>query len=306
MLEALAAATILSTKWDKTSPFINPMCGSGTLAIEAALIATNRTPGLLRNNYAFMHLQGFKEEWYTAERALLDKEIKEVVGLKIIATDISPQAITIAKTNAAAAGVADLIEFATCDFERTTIPEFANGVVMLNPEYIMGAIVCAKSLKNVTTVYPIVCMVTNDILEQDPNAMNILLSVFDDVVVVPIIEHNVLKFESIRQKEMYNHWINKSFTKWNCLTLSKDGILYDKVILLDVDMIMVTNCDELFELNAPAGCFSQPWAFPYQVHGAVPNPYIKCNKEWLQNKDIPHAATVKYKTIAVLQSANMI
>ena len=51
MLEALAAATIYATKWDRKSPFINPMCGSGTLAIEAALIATNRRPGLFRTNY---------------------------------------------------------------------------------------------------------------------------------------------------------------------------------------------------------------------------------------------------------------
>ncbi|MEI8279697.1 MAG: class I SAM-dependent RNA methyltransferase, partial [Bacteroidota bacterium] len=57
MLEALASATILATKWDRVSPFVNPMCGSGTLAIEAALIATNRRPGMFRDNYAFMHLQ---------------------------------------------------------------------------------------------------------------------------------------------------------------------------------------------------------------------------------------------------------
>ena len=135
MLEALAAAAILSTKWDRQTPFINPMCGSGTLAIEAALIATHRTSGLLRSNYAFMHLVGYQPEWYTTERALLDTEIKKVEGLKIIATDISPLAIDIAKTNAVAAGIAHLINFAVCDFERTTIPEDGRGVVMLNPEY---------------------------------------------------------------------------------------------------------------------------------------------------------------------------
>ena len=54
MLEALAAATILSTKWNQTDVFINPMCGSGTIAIEAAMLATNRKPGLFRNNYSFI------------------------------------------------------------------------------------------------------------------------------------------------------------------------------------------------------------------------------------------------------------
>ena len=62
MLESLAAATLLATKWDRKSAFINPMCGSGTVAIEAALLATNRKPGLLRFNYAFMHLVGYTEE----------------------------------------------------------------------------------------------------------------------------------------------------------------------------------------------------------------------------------------------------
>ena len=46
MLEALATSTLLATKWDRKSPFVNPMCGSGTLAIEAAMLATNRRPGL--------------------------------------------------------------------------------------------------------------------------------------------------------------------------------------------------------------------------------------------------------------------
>src|ERR1700748_3140356 len=64
MLEGLAAATILATKWDRKTPFINPMCGSGALAIEAALIATNARPGLFRMNYAFMHLTGYDESVY--------------------------------------------------------------------------------------------------------------------------------------------------------------------------------------------------------------------------------------------------
>ena len=135
MLEALAAATLLSTKWNRESPFINPMCGSGTLAIEAALIATNRRPGLLRNNYAFMHITGYDQAVYEKEKKQLTEQIKELPGLQIIATDRSDLAISIAKTNAAAAGVEKLIEFATCDFEKTKVPEQANGVIMFNPEY---------------------------------------------------------------------------------------------------------------------------------------------------------------------------
>lgn len=135
MLEALAAATILSTKWNREAPFVNPMCGSGTLAIEAALIATNRRPGLLRSNYAFMHLKGYDHSVYKVERDMLDEQILQPEDIKIIATDISAPAISTSRMNAAAAGVEQLIQFAVCDFEKTIIPEEPNGVIMFNPEY---------------------------------------------------------------------------------------------------------------------------------------------------------------------------
>ncbi|NLR57929.1 class I SAM-dependent RNA methyltransferase [Chitinophaga polysaccharea] len=135
MLEALAASTILATKWDRKSPFINPMCGSGTVAIEAALIATNSRPGLFRDNYAFMHLQGYNEAVYLEERGILEKQIVEVPGLRIIATDLSDMAIVNARKNAKAAGVQDMIEFRVCDFAATEVPANAAGVVYMNPEY---------------------------------------------------------------------------------------------------------------------------------------------------------------------------
>ncbi|MBL7745988.1 MAG: class I SAM-dependent RNA methyltransferase [Chitinophagaceae bacterium] len=135
MLEALASATIYATVWDRRSPFINPMCGSGTLAIEAAMIATNRRPGLFRNNYAFMHLQGYDEAVYFQEDALLEEQITEVPGLHIIATDYNAKAIDNAKKNAVAAGVADLIEFNVCDFAATEIPAGVPGIFFVNPEY---------------------------------------------------------------------------------------------------------------------------------------------------------------------------
>jgi len=135
MLEALAASTILASRWDRKAPFINPMCGSGTVAIEAALIATNSRPGLFRENYAFMHLEGFDENVYLEERGLLEKQIVEVPDLRIIATDLSDMAIVNARKNAKAAGVEDMIEFRVCDFASTEVPEGAAGVVYMNPEY---------------------------------------------------------------------------------------------------------------------------------------------------------------------------
>ncbi len=134
MLEALAAATIMATKWDRRSPFVNPMCGSGTLAIEAALLATNRRPGLFRKNYSFMHVKGYDVSLYEAEFARLKDQIVDVPGLDIIATDISDDAVKVSKVNADIAGVGNMIKFAVCDFADTQVPE-KEGVVYFNPEY---------------------------------------------------------------------------------------------------------------------------------------------------------------------------
>lgn len=135
MLEALTSATILASKWDRRSPFINPMCGSGTVAIEAALIATNRKPGLYRENYSFMHFTGYDEKIYREELRKLREQIADAPGLTITATDISEDAVNVSKVNAGIAGVEQLINFGLCDFAETDVPQGANGVVYFNPEY---------------------------------------------------------------------------------------------------------------------------------------------------------------------------
>jgi len=134
MLEALAASTIMATHWDQNSTFINPMCGSGTLAIEAALLATGKCPGLFRMNYGFMHIMGYDEQAFFAERRKLKDKSKKEIGFKIIATDISQDAVDISQKNAKTAGVEYLIEFSVCDFADTEVPA-GPGVVMFNPEY---------------------------------------------------------------------------------------------------------------------------------------------------------------------------
>ena len=134
MLEALAYGTIAATRWDKKSPFIVPMCGSGTLAIEAALLATDKAPGLFRMNYGFMHIMGYDEEVFFAERRKLKEQSKKETEAKIIATDISEDAVDVSIRNARTAGVEHLIEFSVCDFADTPVPE-QPGVVIFNPEY---------------------------------------------------------------------------------------------------------------------------------------------------------------------------
>ena len=134
MLEALAAATVMATGWDGKGSFINPMCGSGTLAIEAALLATHRSPGLFRMNYGFMHVLGYDEQVFFTERRLLKDQVIKQTDMRIIASDISAEAVDIAQKNAKTAGVDQLIEFKVCDFAETPVPE-GGGVVMFNPAY---------------------------------------------------------------------------------------------------------------------------------------------------------------------------
>ena len=135
MLESLAAANLLALKWDRKTAFINPMCGSGTIAIEAALLATNRMPGLYRNNYSFMHLCEYDDAVYYQLYKEMESKVISQLDIKIIMSDISEDAVNISKVNAGIAGVEDLITFEVCDFADTTIPEENPGVIYFNPEY---------------------------------------------------------------------------------------------------------------------------------------------------------------------------
>lgn len=135
MRETLAAAAILGTQWKPGAHFVNPMCGSGTLAIEAALLATNTAPGLLRDNFSFMHVSGYDAGEWSLMREDALKRRTAPTG-RLIATDIDPKAVAAARKNAEAAGMARAIEFDVCDFRRTTVPPPTEGdCILLNPEY---------------------------------------------------------------------------------------------------------------------------------------------------------------------------
>ena len=139
-LDPRTAAIIMATGYDGSTPLICPMCGSGTLAIEAALIASRRVPGLLRNNYGFMHMKYFDETTWQQMRTSALKKSKirgGKAGFKpatIIATDIDHAAVDAAYKNAVTAGVSHLIDFDVCDFADTVMPA-APGIVVMNPEY---------------------------------------------------------------------------------------------------------------------------------------------------------------------------
>ena len=140
MQETLAAAVVRATGWNGSSTFVNPMCGSGTLAIEAALLGLHRAPGIMRTNFGFMHCAVYDPDEYSRLRAtLISMEIKASPNLpsspgRILATDNDPSALAAAQRNAKAAGVENCIEFGLCDFKDTVIPA-EKGIVIFNPEY---------------------------------------------------------------------------------------------------------------------------------------------------------------------------
>ena len=133
--ESLAAALIMATEYDGSQDIVLPMCGSGTLAIEAALIAMNRPAGSLRTNFGFQHVKVYDQGVWDQIRNDIRKTIrKDRPKKRIIATDIDQQAIVAAKQNALTAGVDHLIEFDVCDFADTEVPA-GDGIVLVNPEY---------------------------------------------------------------------------------------------------------------------------------------------------------------------------
>ncbi|MGB0714401.1 MAG: THUMP domain-containing class I SAM-dependent RNA methyltransferase [Phycisphaerae bacterium] len=138
MQETLAAGVLMGAGYDGTQPLVNPMCGSGTLAIEAALVVSGRVPGLLRDNFGFMHIQGFNDEHWQAMRREAKKVRAKGETPPIIATDIDEKAIRAARKNAETAGVHHLIQFDVCEFADTAMPDadtHGKGIVIMNPEY---------------------------------------------------------------------------------------------------------------------------------------------------------------------------
>jgi putative N6-adenine-specific DNA methylase len=132
--ESLAAALIRTTHWKPGDSFVNPMAGSGTLAIEAAMMAANIAPGLIRHNFGFMHLRGYQsEQWHSLIQEAREKT-KSAIDSRILVNDSSLEALRASRKNAEWAGVLSFIEFNHGDFSNIDIPK-APGVIMLNPEY---------------------------------------------------------------------------------------------------------------------------------------------------------------------------
>ena len=134
--ETLAAALVMSTTWGGRRPFLDPMCGSGTIAIEAALIAARRAPGRHRN-FAFQRWPSFGQAQLKRWKELLAEADEEALDRSpgpILAADAAGDAIEAAQANAQAAKVFDSIRFVRRDV-RSTAPMMPPGIIVTNPPY---------------------------------------------------------------------------------------------------------------------------------------------------------------------------
>ena len=129
--EVLAAGMILLTGWHGEKDFIDPMCGSGTLLIEAALIAKGIPPGMYRKSFGFEQWPDFNETLFSE---ICNGEYEKEITCKILGSDISIKDIAIARGNVKSASLSKVIELTVEDIIKLEPPS-SNGIIITNPPY---------------------------------------------------------------------------------------------------------------------------------------------------------------------------
>lgn len=130
--EVLAAGIILKSGWRGDRPFVDPMCGSGTFLVEAALIAAGIAPGIFRSSFAFEHWKDFEPE--ILDRLYNDDADEREITVPIIGADMSPKVLDIARENLKQAGVAKYVTLQVKQLSQWAEAP-ANGVLVTNPPY---------------------------------------------------------------------------------------------------------------------------------------------------------------------------
>lgn len=131
--EVLAAGLLNLAGWDGKGNFLDPMCGSGTLLVEAAMIALNMPPQLHRKQFGFMNWKNFDLELFNKIKDIRINRIKDFSG-KIVGYDISDKALVSAKNNIEAADLSEFIELKNQDFFTSQKEQFPL-LVVFNPPY---------------------------------------------------------------------------------------------------------------------------------------------------------------------------
>lgn len=132
--EVLAAGLIQLTGWDASVPFIDPMCGSGTFLIEAAMLATNTPGGYFRKEFGFERWKGHDEELFKKVVAKANAKINKNITCLIKGSDNARKSLTITRDNIKDAGFTGIIKTSLSDFTLEK-PDTTEGIVILNPPY---------------------------------------------------------------------------------------------------------------------------------------------------------------------------
>ena len=133
--ECLAAGAVLLSGWDKRSPFLDPLCGSGTLLIEAGLLAAGIAPGLLGGTFAFERSLGFDRGRWEELREAARRAVRPPRRLVLRGSDIDPAAVTAARANAAAAGLGEVVWVEQADVRDFAPTPGWGATVVTNPPY---------------------------------------------------------------------------------------------------------------------------------------------------------------------------
>ena len=129
--EVLAAGMIMLSDWNGDRDFLDPMCGSGTLLIEAAMIAKGIPAGIYRKSFGFEKWLDFDENLFSE---IYNADYEKESSIRILGSDISIQSCAIARANIKNAGLSKVIEVKTTDFLELN-PPFENGIIVTNPPY---------------------------------------------------------------------------------------------------------------------------------------------------------------------------
>jgi putative N6-adenine-specific DNA methylase len=133
--EALAAALVLLTGWRGEQPFADPLCGSGTLPIEAAWLALHRPPGLTRRRFGFQGWMDYDVELWTSLRDEARRGVRRQLPAPILASDLRGDAVAFAINNARAAGIGHVLRFEKKAVRQFQPPAGPPGVLLCNPPY---------------------------------------------------------------------------------------------------------------------------------------------------------------------------
>ena len=131
--ENLAAGIIKLSGWNPGEPFLDPMCGSGTFLIEAAMIASNQAPGLNRN-FGFMAWKSFDNILFSTIKKTYMDQVTKKDFLKIYGSDKDLRAIRVSKKNLTLAGFENSVQLVCKQFSEIT-PPYSEGVLVTNPPY---------------------------------------------------------------------------------------------------------------------------------------------------------------------------